>query len=103
MRKEFIGKHSVSLSILIALFTGIVITFIHEIARYPGAYSPANPAEIIFAPIILGLLCGIFIIYPIVLTVIQIYLLFRTKDREQLYRRGRIFDIITFSLGNSNI
>lgn len=52
-----------------------------------------------YQSIVLLLFFGIFLICPIALTVIQIYLLFRIKDREHLFRRGRIFDIITFSLG----
>lgn len=96
--KDLIEKHAVFFSIVLALLMGIIAVFFYETIRYPLAFMSVTP-EKWPGLVISGLFCGIFIIYPVVLTAAELYLLFRTKGRERLFRRGIIFDIITFSLG----
>ena len=48
---------------------------------------------------LLGLVLGIFILYPLALTAAQIVLLIFAGRNENLYRRGRWFDVVTIVLG----
>lgn len=46
-----------------------------------------------------GILLGAFFIFPWVLTGAEIYLAIKGHGREKLYKKGRIFDVITIPLG----
>lgn len=87
LKRDKIVKHLVGYSILCSGLIGIVI----GVANYPDA----NPSAL------LGyLLIGILLVYPAVLTLLNLFFLFARSDDPQLVRKGRHIEYITIMLGS---
>lgn len=98
--KNFARRHPVAMSLLFSALAGIALTLIQPLHLLSLVSTPsALLVEIPFV-LLVGILCGGFLVYPIVLTGVEFYLLFRLRpENPGLYSRSRVFDLITLSLG----
>ena len=93
--KELIGRHLFPAAVAISLLAGILL------CTAVGVLSGSlflRPWELV-SFVISGIVIGAFIVYPLVLTVIEFCLLFRAPGRETLHKKGLLFDITAITLG----
>lgn len=86
---EGIKKHPVFLSILLSEIVAVVVVFVQN---------PPKLKEIPFV-IMISLLVGIFMIYPIILTFINMIFMAYVKDNALWIRIGERFEYITVGFG----
>lgn len=91
---EFCKKHAVIASFLAAEALGVVVSLIDLIR--PGGRYAGNFVEELFLG---GLLGGIILIYPLVLSALEIVYLFLGIKSERVIRQGKLFDGIGMVLG----
>ena len=88
MRKKLL-KHSILLSILISAILGVIAAFITMMSS--GAS--------LLGGIAAGLILGITVIYPLVLTLINLTAIFAGCKNPGYIRKGKYFEYITLVLG----
>ena len=88
---HFFSRHMVILPLLISWILGIMLTSTSFLFN-------SNIKEIVFV-VPVGELIGFIIIYPFILTLLEICFLFTVKCGDLLHKRERYVVIITFVLG----
>lgn len=87
------GKRHPFLSLLfLSMAVPMVVLLLVVLIKYDGF-------EGLYGFGTVGILLGVFFVLPWVLTGAEIYLAIKAHGREKLYRKGRIFDVITIPLG----
>ncbi|MFQ9510494.1 MAG: DUF6688 family protein [Lachnospiraceae bacterium] len=84
-----IKEHPVVSSLLLTVLLGLIFTSFFGIA---GAS--------IFSWFIAGLVCGLFLVYPCLLTLINLYLLLKKSLSHPGIRTGKLFEGMTIILGS---
>lgn len=84
--------HPLLKSVLLTVLAGSVCTVAVELASGYGL-------KVIPVGICVGALVGLFFVWPWVLTAAEIYLAVKGHGREDVYRKGRTFDMVTVPLG----
>lgn len=90
-------KHHIGLSALVTLLLSLIAILMPVIVIFSA--SGNDDLRRIAVLLILILFLGIFVIFPFVLTAIQLFLLFHKKAGKTLGYKRHIFDIITIVLG----
>lgn len=88
MRKKLL-KHSILLSILISAILGVIAAFI----------TMMSPGDSLLGGIAAGLILGITVIYPLVLTLINLTAIYIGCKNPGYIRKGKHFEYITLVLG----
>ena len=88
MRKKLL-KHSILLSILISAILGVIAAFI----------TMMSPGDSLLGGIAAGLILGITVIYPLVLTLINLTAIYIGCKNPGYIRKGKRFEYITLVLG----
>ena len=106
--KHFINKHPFLAAVLLSLNLGMILVMAN-VAMAMGSESfvrnilkGRTPGEIfeMYVSMWAGMIVyGGFIIFPFVLTAAEIILLVKGRKDHDLYRKGRIFDIVGVTLG----
>lgn len=99
--KRFWEKHMILSSVLLAELIGVLMVVIKLLADIGMDYWMAAvfDFENILGGVFLAMFGGIFFCYPLVLTAIEIFSLFRGIKDPLLLKNGKIFDMIVFVLG----
>lgn len=97
MRKEKIRKHLIPYSFLIAEIIGLAGTAVPFGGL--GMMKVLNDFEDIISWLIIGSLFGLFLIYPVILTILNLFFLFYTKKDTEWNKKARQIEYITVLLG----
>lgn len=80
-------------ALFITILAGVVGTVFMELVS--GSFLESFEVT----SILVGIVLGLFFIYPWVLTGIEFYLAVKGHEDEEVYKRGRIFDVVAIPLG----
>lgn len=92
MAEKWKKLHPLLKSVLLSIFVGIAGTAVIELVSGQGF-------EALLTKLLIGTFVGLFLVFPWVLTAMEIYLAVKDHGREDIYRQGYIFDVTTVSLG----
>lgn len=102
-RRDFAKRHPFSAAVLLSVMLGVALAVILQIRLFTGSFLIAHRFGRIpelFSAILSGaFIYGGVMIFPLVLTGAEIYLLLKGQKNRELYRKGRIFDIVCILLG----
>lgn len=98
MRKEKIRKHLISYSFLFAEIIGLVGTAIPFDGGIGMLINLHDFADVI-SWLEIGIFFGLFLIYPFVLTVLNLFFLFYTKKDTEWNKKARQIEYLTVFLG----
>lgn len=101
--RDFAEKHPFSAAVLLSVISGVALAAILQMGMFTGsfpeAYRLGGFLELFSAVLAGAFIYGGFMIFPLVLTGAEIYLLIKGQKNRELYRKGRIFDIAGILLG----
>ncbi len=100
--KERIKKRPLLASALIALLPGLAVGTLFSIPTFLqyGGYSAEKMLALPISILVVGIGLAVFIMYPLVLTAIELYLLLKLIFRPDIRKNQmQIFDVITIPLG----
>jgi len=101
--KKFVAGHLFLSSVVVTLVMGILGAFAIWIRSLPWeweyyAYQPFPWADLLEVPLV-GVFLAAFLIYPVVLTAMELWMLVRVLRGKGLPRKGCLFDIFAGVLG----
>lgn len=101
--RAFAEKHPFSAAVLLSVILGVALAVILQTGLITGrsleAYRLGGILGLLSTVLAGAFIYGGFMIFPLVLTGAEIYLLVKGQKNRELYRKGRIFDIAGILLG----
>lgn len=103
--KKFASGHPLLISVFFSVFLGFGAAFVLQILSLMSSLSVnmSSPVYVLTSfwliVLIVGIILGGFVIFPIVLTIIEIYLLVTVPQNANSHNRGRAFDLSAMILG----
>lgn len=106
--KRFIRKHPFLTAVLVAFILGMILamanvakamlerSFVINVIKGRGLEEIGDLCSIMLTSIIIY---GCFIIFPFVLTAAEVILLIKGRKDHELYRNGRVLDLVGMALG----
>lgn len=102
-KRDFIKKHPFLTTVLFSFILGVVLAVATQVGWTARSIAKGNILEGIselFGAVISGtFIYGGFLIFPLVLTASEIFLLLKGGKNHALYQKGRIFDLVGIVLG----
>lgn len=102
-KRGFIKKHPFAAAVLFSLGAGMSIALVVQtgmIGVYIMGGNPLSAIAELFGAALSGMwIYGGFILFPLVLTGVEIYLLIKGRKDQEVYQKCRIFDVVGILLG----
>lgn len=97
--RYFIKKHPFLAAVLLSMFLGAALGVLMQVGMITNGWGMSGIVELISGVLSGIFMYGGFMIFPLVLTGAEIFLLVKGRKNHEMHQKGRIFDVVGMILG----